>query len=98
MHFSFWGLLILFYIPVTAQKPVRFTKVQIASESYESAGVFDVNKDGNVVQVEYFVLAGTQETFNSVRQAINLSIIGLLEKMHIKLATKETKIVLQKEG
>jgi len=58
----------------------------------------DVNKDGNVVQVEYFVLAGTQETFNSVRQAINLSIIGLLEKMHIKLATKETKIVLQKEG
>lgn len=26
--------------------PIRFTKMQIASESYESAGVFDVNADG----------------------------------------------------
>lgn len=29
-------------------KPVQFQKVQIASESYESVGVFDVNNDGNL--------------------------------------------------
>ncbi len=58
----------------------------------------DVNRDAYVVQAEYFVLVGTQEAFNSAKQAINLAVIGLLENMHIKLATKETKIVFQKEG
>ncbi|MDZ7690906.1 MAG: hypothetical protein U5K69_07175 [Balneolaceae bacterium] len=28
--------------------PVQFQKVQIASESYESVGVFDVNNDGEL--------------------------------------------------
>jgi hypothetical protein len=43
-------------LPVQAQNtataapvasPVKFRKVQVAAESYESAGVMDVNKDGN---------------------------------------------------
>jgi MscS family membrane protein len=57
----------------------------------------DVNKDAYVVQVEYFVLAGTQEAFNSVRQEINLSVIKLLEKMEIKLASRDVKVIMEKE-
>ena len=55
----------------------------------------DISKDAFVVQVEYFVMAGTQETFNRIRQEINLSIIRLLEQMKVRLASKETEIILK---
>jgi MscS family membrane protein len=58
----------------------------------------DVNKDAFVIQVEYFVLAGTQEAFNKVRQEINLSIVGLIEKMGIKLASRNIEVTLKKEN
>ena len=29
-------------------KPLHFTKMQLSSESYESAGVMDVNNDGHL--------------------------------------------------
>ena len=57
----------------------------------------DVNKDALVVQVEYFVLAGTQEIFNKVKQEINLGVIDLLDHLGIRLATKDMEVVLKKE-
>ena len=55
----------------------------------------DISKDSFVLQVEYFVVAGTLEAFNHIRQEINLSIIRLMEQMKIRLASKETEIILQ---
>ena len=60
-----------------------------------SVVLVDISKDAFVVQVEYFVMAGTQETFNRIRQEINLSIIRLLEQMKVRLASKETEIILR---
>lgn len=54
----------------------------------------DIVKDALVVQVEYLAAAISQEEFNAIRQDINLSIIQLLEKMKIRIASKETEIVL----
>ena len=54
-----------------------------------------IGKDSFVLQVEYFVVAGTLEAFNHIRQEINLSIIRLMEQMKIRLASKETEIILQ---
>jgi hypothetical protein len=52
--YSLFQLFFVFTVMACAQEknlpakpPVKFKKVHIASESYESAGVFDVNKDGN---------------------------------------------------
>ena len=56
----------------------------------------DVNKDAFAVQVEYFVLAGTQEAFNKTRQDVNLSIISLIENMGVKLASKNMEVTLRK--
>jgi len=57
----------------------------------------DVTRDSFLLQAEYFVLAGTQETFNNVKQEINLSAIKLLDQFGIRLATKETEIVIKNE-
>ncbi|HYJ37065.1 MAG TPA: mechanosensitive ion channel domain-containing protein, partial [Chitinophagaceae bacterium] len=57
----------------------------------------DVNKDAFVVEVEYFVLAGTQEAFSGVKQEVNLSIIKLIGKTGIGLATKDIDVILKKE-
>jgi hypothetical protein len=50
------------------------------------------------VQIEYFIAAVPQEAFNFSRQQIALSVIQLLEQMNIKLASKETEIIINREG
>jgi MscS family membrane protein len=57
----------------------------------------DVSKDAFSLQAEYFVLAGTQEAFNNLKQEINLSAIELLNQYGIRLASKETEIILKRE-
>ena len=57
----------------------------------------DVTKDAIIVQAEYFVLAGTQETFNKVKQEINFGVIDLLNQLGIKLATRDMEVILKKE-
>lgn len=57
----------------------------------------DVNKDAYVVQVEFFAGGLTAEEFNVLKQEITLSIIQMMERMKIRLASKETEIILQKE-
>ncbi len=58
----------------------------------------DITKDAFVVQVEYFIAAVSQESFNRTKQEISLAIIQLLEQLKIKLASKEMEIVIQREG
>lgn len=55
----------------------------------------DVNKDAFVVQVEFFVPGLTAEEFNALKQEITLSIIEMMGQMKIRLASRETEIVLQ---
>jgi MscS family membrane protein len=55
----------------------------------------DITRDSFLVQVEYFVLNGTQEAFNAIKQEINLAVLQLLDQTGIKLATKETEIILK---
>ena len=57
----------------------------------------DVSKDAFSLQAEYFVLAGTQEAFNNLKQEINLAAIELLTQYGIRLASKETGIILKRE-
>jgi MscS family membrane protein len=58
----------------------------------------DITKDAFIVQIEYFIAAVPQEAFNFSRQQIALSVIQLLEQMNIKLASKETEIIINREG
>ena len=58
----------------------------------------DITKDAFIVQVEYFIAAIPQEEFNIIRQEVTLSMIQLLEQMKIRLATKDTEIIIQKES
>lgn len=58
----------------------------------------DITKDAFIVQIEYFLAGATIESFNRTRQEIALAIIRLLEQMNIKLSSKETEIVIQREG
>ena len=58
----------------------------------------DITKDAFVIQVEFLVVAGTQEEFNRNKQEINLSIIQLLEQMNIRLASKDTEITLTEKA
>jgi MscS family membrane protein len=60
-------------------------------DQVESHHVFLVNITKNiyVVHVEFFTAPIPATDFNELRQYINLSIIGLMEDMNIKLASKE---------
>jgi MscS family membrane protein len=55
----------------------------------------DITRDSFLVQVEYFVLGGTQEAFNAIKQDVNLKILRLLDQTGIKLATRETEIIIK---
>ncbi len=54
----------------------------------------DINKNSYVIQVEYFTGAIAMEIFNQVRQEMNLSIINIIGTLKIKLAGKETEIIV----
>jgi MscS family membrane protein len=55
----------------------------------------DINKDAIIVQAEYFVLAGTQETFNGVKQDLNLGVIALINQLGIRMAKGIEVVVTQ---
>jgi MscS family membrane protein len=54
----------------------------------------DINKTSFVIQVEMFTGAIPMDIFNVVRQEIHLSVIRLMESLDIKLAGKDSEIIL----
>lgn len=64
-------------------------------DKIENFNVFllNISKNTFVVQVEFFTAPIPQADFNDLRQEINLSLIGLMEDMNIKLAAKEPEVV-----
>lgn len=58
----------------------------------------DISKNAYLVQVEFFTATIPIADFNILRQEVNLSLIGLLKSMNIKLASKETEITVTKES
>jgi MscS family membrane protein len=58
----------------------------------------DISKNAYLVNVEFFTATIPAADFNTLRQEINLSLIGLLKSLNIKLAAKETEITVAKEG
>jgi MscS family membrane protein len=67
------------------------------NERIENHSVFlaDIIKNAYIITVEFFTATIPAGDFNDVRQAVNLSIINLLEDMKIKLSSKESKEVPQ---
>jgi MscS family membrane protein len=67
-----------------------------ANDTIQSSSVVltEISKNSFVIQVEYFTGAIAMESFNQVRQAINLAIINVIETMKIKLAGKETEVIV----
>jgi MscS family membrane protein len=62
-------------------------------QSY-SVVLSDISKNSFVIQVEYFTGDVAMEIFNQVRQEMNLSIINTFGTLKIKLAGKETEIII----
>lgn len=58
----------------------------------------DIVKDTYLVNVEFFTATIPIADFNLLRQEVNLSIIAMMKEMKIKLASKETGVVITKEG
>jgi MscS family membrane protein len=58
----------------------------------------DISKNAYLVNVEFFTATIPAADFNTLRQEINLSLIGLLKSLNIRLASKETEITVAKEG
>lgn len=58
-------------------------------ENY-SVFLLDITRSAFVVNVEFFTATIPVADFNLVRQQVNLAIIQLMEKMNIKLATKDS--------
>jgi len=54
----------------------------------------DISRNSFVIQVEYFTGAIAIDIFNQSRQQINLGIINTIEKLKIKLAGKETEVIV----
>lgn len=73
--------------------------LQNRNKQLDSFTVFltDVHKDAFVVQAEFFVPGLTADEFNKLKQEIALSIIEMMGQMNIRLASRETEIVLQQE-
>ncbi|WP_315818354.1 mechanosensitive ion channel family protein [Paraflavitalea speifideaquila] len=58
----------------------------------------DIVKDTYLVNVEFFTATIPVADFNSLRQEVNLVIIGMMKEMGIRLAGREPNIVIMKEG
>lgn len=54
----------------------------------------DISKNSFVIQVEYFTGPVAMEEYNEVKQELNLSVIQIIDEMKIKLAGKETEVIL----
>lgn len=64
-------------------------------DKIENFSVFllNISKNAFIIQVEFFTAPIPIADFNDLRQEVNLTIIGLMEDMNIKLATKEPEVV-----
>jgi MscS family membrane protein len=58
----------------------------------------DIVKDTYLVNVEFFTATIPVADFNALRQEVNLSIIGIMKEMNIRLAGREPGVVIMKEG
>lgn len=67
-----------------------------ANEYIQSYSVLltDISKNSFVVQVEFFTGDIALEIFNDVRQEVNLHIIRFMEEMKIRLALRETEVIV----
>lgn len=74
--------------------------LQDRSDRVENYSVYvsDINKDSYFIPVEFFTAPVAVADFNALRMEINLEVIQLMGKMGIKLASRETEIVVQREG
>ncbi len=54
----------------------------------------DISKNSFVIQVEYFTGPVAMEIYNEVKQELNLSVIQIMDEMKIRLAGKETEVIL----
>ncbi len=54
----------------------------------------DIIKNSYIIQVEYFTGAIAMEIFNQVRQEMNLAVIDIMERSGVKLAGKETEVII----
>ncbi len=74
--------------------------LQTRNDKVENYSVFlaDITRNIFVVQVEFFTAPIPVADFNIVRQEVNLAIIGILEEMDLKLASRETELVVTKES
>lgn len=59
-----------------------------------SVALTDISKNSFVVHVEFFTGDIALEIFNSVRQEVNLHIIQLMEEMNIRLALRESEVII----
>ncbi len=69
------------------------TKPEIENHS---AYLTDTGKNAHIVQLEYFTtIQQSIEEFNTLKEAVNMEIIELLEKTGIELAQSNTEIVIK---
>jgi MscS family membrane protein len=54
----------------------------------------DISKNSYVIQVEYFTGPVAMDLFNQVRQEVNLAIISIIGMLKVKLAGKETELIV----
>ena len=80
---------------MSIQRLLQLRNAQI--ESF-SAFLADISKNALLVQVEFFTAPIPPADFNALRQDVNLSIIEMMEEMNIKLASKETEVIVAKES
>jgi MscS family membrane protein len=59
-----------------------------------SVNLTDITKNIFIIQIEYFTGAVAVDIYNDVRQEVNLSIIQIMEKMKVKLAGKDSELLL----
>lgn len=74
--------------------------LQLRNDKIESHTAFlaDINKNAFILQIEFFTAPIPIADFNALRQDVNLSVIELMEEMNIRLASKETEVVVAKES
>jgi MscS family membrane protein len=59
----------------------------------------DTGKTAHVISVDYFTsMDQSLEEFNSVREAVNLEIINLMEQKGIQLAAAHTDVVIRSKN
>lgn len=90
-------------LSATSQQLRAFTpaiKTLLKKPGIENSMVYlmDTGKNAHIVTVEFFTgMDGSIDTFNALREEVNIEIVELLEKSGLELAAANTDIVLKKQ-